>query len=422
MRRALTILFVGFFGLSSAPADETKEGKLAGGGCYACHLESEDPVAVNWKNDVHAKAGIGCETCHGGNPNTDDMDVAKAKETGFKGSPKRVDIPALCGKCHSNAEFMKRYNPLLPVDQLEKYGTSVHGKKIRQGDNRVAQCASCHGAHGIRKVNDPQSPVYASNLPKMCAGCHADEKYMAPYGIPTNQFHDYVESVHGKALLEKGDVRGAPACNDCHGNHGAAPPGVDTIANICGTCHSHNAELFMASPMAKPLSKEPLGECIACHGKHNITHTSDELVGTSDKAVCMKCHKEGEMGGHKGAVFAGFVAESITKYKGETDRVSAIVRDAEEKGMDLTEAADSMQAARQALIQARTELHAFKKEPLEAKFTEGYGHLKKAEGFGRVALKEYVTRRTGLAISTLLLTLVVIALAMKIRSLPPPKP
>jgi predicted CXXCH cytochrome family protein len=254
----------------------------------------------------------------------------------------------------------------------------------------------------------------------MCATCHADEKYMSPYGIPTNQFHDYVESVHGKALLEKGDVRGAPACNDCHGNHGAAPPGVDTIANVCGACHRHNADLFLMSPMAKPLSKDPLGECMACHGKHKIMHTTDELAGVSDKAVCMKCHKEGEMGGPKGAVFAAYFADAITKYKDETERVTAVIKEAEEKGMDVAEANDVLQSARQALIQARTELHAFSKPPLEAKFVEGYAHLKKAEESGRVALKEYVTRRAGLAVSTILLTLVVIALAFKIRALPPP--
>jgi predicted CXXCH cytochrome family protein len=374
----------------------------------------EDPVAADWSHDVHAKAGIGCHDCHGGDSHADDPDIAKSKKAGFKGAPKRVDIPALCGSCHGNATYMKKYAPLLPIDQLEKYWTSVHGQRIRKGDHKVAQCVSCHGAHGIRKVNDPNSPVYPSNLPKMCAGCHADKKLMAEYKIPTTQYEEYVESVHGKALLERGDVRGAPACNDCHGNHGATPPGLATIANVCGTCHAHNAELFLASPMAKPLSEEPLGECIACHGKHKIMHTSDNLVGNRPESLCMKCHEPVE----KGAEFAAYVSAALTGYKGELDAVRVVLENADQKGMDVTEGNDLLQAGNQSLIQARTELHAFAKSQIEAKLAEGRESLKKAEAFGLQALKEHKTRRIGLGVSTLLLTLVVIGLALKIRSLP----
>ena len=44
--------------------------------------------------------------------------------------------------------------------------------------------------------------------------------------------------------------------------------------------------------------------------------------------------------------------------------------------------------------------------------------LKKARGHAEEAHQESITRRLGLAISTILLTLLVIALAFKIRSLP----
>jgi hypothetical protein len=39
--------------------------------------------------------------------------------------------------------------------------------------------------------------------------------------IPHNQYEKFARSVHGIALLKKHDS-GAPACNICHGNHGAA--------------------------------------------------------------------------------------------------------------------------------------------------------------------------------------------------------
>ena len=43
--------------------------------------------------------------------------------------------------------------------------------------------------------------------------------------------------MHHTAMVDRNDLS-APTCNDCHGNHGAAPPGVDAIANVCGTCHT----------------------------------------------------------------------------------------------------------------------------------------------------------------------------------------
>jgi predicted CXXCH cytochrome family protein len=165
--------------------------------------------------------------------------------------------------------------------------------------------------------------------------------------------------------------------------------------------------------MAKPLSTEPLGECIACHGKHRIMHTSDDLVGDRPGAVCMRCHRNGQ----KGAEFAAFVSKSLTGYKKDFDRVTALVNEAGQKGMDVTEGMDALQGARQSLIQTRTELHSFAKPTVEAKLKEGEGNLRKAEGFGLQALRENKGRRVGLAISTILLTLVVIGLALKIRSL-----
>ena len=67
---------------------------------------------------------------------------------------------------------------------------------------------------------------------------------MKEYGIPTDQYEKYSKSVHGVALLQKHDL-GAPACNKCHGNHGATPPGVESISKVCGTCHALNADLVL---------------------------------------------------------------------------------------------------------------------------------------------------------------------------------
>ena len=54
---------------------------------------------------------------------------------------------------------------------------------------------------------------------------------MAGYNIPTDVVTKYKQSVHYEALTKKGDLS-APTCNICHGNHGATPPGVESVANV----------------------------------------------------------------------------------------------------------------------------------------------------------------------------------------------
>ena len=67
----------------------------------------------------------------------------------------------------------------------------------------------------------------------------AHERLHAPdqAPLPTDQLANYQQSVH-YAALTKGNDLSAPTCNDCHGNHGAAPPGAGSVVNVCGTCHA----------------------------------------------------------------------------------------------------------------------------------------------------------------------------------------
>ncbi len=75
---------------------------------------------------------------------------AMSKAAGFRGKIQRNQIPELCGHCHSDGAFMRKYNPSLRTDQLAQYKTSVHGKRLLQGDTKVAVCIDCHGVHDLR--------------------------------------------------------------------------------------------------------------------------------------------------------------------------------------------------------------------------------------------------------------------------------
>jgi len=250
--------------------------------CITCHAQLDGPTAEptrHWDVDVHGLAGLGCEACHGGDPSpalAEDAEAAMSPARGFAPAPNRLQIPDFCARCHSDAAFMKRFDPQGRVDQLAEYRTSVHGLRNADGDSKPATCIDCHGVHGIRPVDSPESPVYATRVPETCGRCHADAAFMAPYGIPTDQLARYRLSQHAGALLERGDTA-APACNDCHGNHGAAPPGVQSVAFVCGHCHGREALLFSGSLKKELFANLEQAECTVCHDHHEIRHPTPEL-------------------------------------------------------------------------------------------------------------------------------------------------
>lgn len=256
--------------------------------CVNCHNtlsgNLKTPVQ-DWESSIHYQRSVLCEDCHGGDATKTAKEQAHATQAGFIGKPNIVDIPALCASCHARVETMRQYD--LPTDQWAKYQQSVHGIKLAQGDLKVATCFTCHDGHGTKKTNDPTSKVYPLNVPGMCAACHANVEYMKGYNIPTNQFALYSQSVHGQALLVKQDTR-APSCATCHGTHGAAPPGYDEVANVCGSCHTATQEYYLKSQHASGKAGTP--KCVTCHGRYDVMQPTDELYVSSDTRACTSCH------------------------------------------------------------------------------------------------------------------------------------
>ncbi|MBM2846627.1 MAG: exported protein of unknown function [Bacteroidetes bacterium] len=189
----------------AAPASSA----LAQDQCRACHEALGDTPSTLFKKDIHARMGLSCADCHGGNPKTEDMEAAMNKSAGYFGVPKGDGILKVCARCHSSAPIMvKKFNSLLPMNQAELLSTSVHGTLSTTGKEAIAACTNCHGAHGIVKKDDPASLVNALNLPKTCAKCHSDARYMRTYnpGLPIDQYDKYRMSVHGKRNTS-GDIK-----------------------------------------------------------------------------------------------------------------------------------------------------------------------------------------------------------------------
>jgi hypothetical protein len=311
--------------------------------CTACHAnpeffteEEQLSIPESWQASVHADVGISCHDCHGGNSSMELADdMAGAMDPAFSTNPFRdvpafQEIPEFCGRCHSDPAYMKRFRPDTRVDQVEEYWTSGHGKALKEGNEKVANCTRCHGSHGILRADNPRSSVYPTQVAVTCGKCHADPEWMSgildrhgePY--PVDQVAEWRQSVHARGLIVKGDLT-SPTCNDCHGNHGAAPPGLESVTFVCGQCHGREAELFRQSPKhagfvrhneylvatggegcsachvePEPASRlsgvKTLGECTACHGNHAVMRPVTAMLSVIPKTPCEFCHGQIEAG------------------------------------------------------------------------------------------------------------------------------
>jgi len=337
VRRCFLILVVLLAPVAALAQSSPAQGSAQVSSCIACHGnadmvgEAGVKIVSGVEHGVHAAAGLSCQDCHGGNPDpslAQDMDKAmdpKFKPNPFRGAPERTAIPAFCGRCHSDASYMKKFNPELRVDQEQEYWTSQHGKLLKKGDTKVATCIDCHGVHGILNPKDPTAPVYPTHVAETCAKCHADPKHMAGYKLPdgrplpVDQYALWKQSVHAHDLLVNEDLS-APTCNDCHGNHGATPPGLDSLAFVCGQCHAREADLFRASkkkqlfddhngylqsagaqgcaachsapdPAAKITTIHSFSECVTCHGNHGIVRPTLAMLAPLPPTPCALCHE-----------------------------------------------------------------------------------------------------------------------------------
>ena len=361
-----------------------------------------------FKDDVHARAGLTCASCHG---------PAQAAPGG--GAPvyapiRRTAVAPLCAKCHSDAAYMRTFSPRVRVDEYAQYMTSQHGKRMSAGETRVATCSDCHHAHGILEIRDARSPVAPTHVAETCATCHADAARMNPFKRPPEIFADWSKSVHAAALLERGD-KSAPTCSTCHGSHGAMPPGVDAVANICAECHVREAELFRASKKKALFAAMGQGDCIVCHSNHRIEPPKDAWVGLDEKAVCATCHDTTI----PGADTINGVRKGFDDLAARVAGAKAVLAQAETAGMLVEDGKLALHDADEAHVRLRVLVHAFATPPFDEILKPGLAAADKAAQLGHDAIKELQYRRRGLAIATLVILGFLATLYVKIRRLPP---
>jgi predicted CXXCH cytochrome family protein len=218
--------------------------------------------------------------------------------------------------------------------------------------------------------------------------------------------------VHGRLLLEEGDLS-APVCNDCHGNHGAAPPGIASVRNVCGQCHSVMAEFFDQSAHGEIFNERDLPGCATCHEHHAVQPVSDDALAQRAVDVCNRCHLPPDTLGVQFERMAA-VLDSLLDAE-EASR--ALLEEAENAGMEVSQAFFELEDVNNVQTRAHSAIHAFRVAPVREEVAAGLAITARAEERGREALEEHRFRRVGLGLSSAIILLLIVGLLLKIRQL-----
>lgn len=140
----------GFFGGASASAASR---------CVDCHTAIHSPPSVasrlaEWQQSPHAAHGVGCEQCHGGDPQQDQPQWAHRGilHSSRPNSPvNRANLFRTCAPCHAS--------------QAVAFSESLHRVLLEGDDLRAPSCSTCHGSMTARV---PAPDV----LEARCASCH----------------------------------------------------------------------------------------------------------------------------------------------------------------------------------------------------------------------------------------------------------
>ncbi len=174
-------------------------------------------------------------------------------------------------------------------------------------------------------------------------------------------------------------------------------------------------ELFEQSPHKKAFDENNYPECESCHGNHHIIRTTDKLIGNQPESVCVSCHKESD--NNKGYFIAGRMKSLLDSLTVMDNYAKIKLEEATQKGMDVQDAVYSLKDIRQIILQSRTNIHTFNLEKFEEFIGQGYDIANKAKIAGQEAVDDYYFRRIGLGISTIVVTILVIGLFIKLKKI-----
>jgi DmsE family decaheme c-type cytochrome len=187
--------------------------------CLSCHASAHP----NFERSPHAKASVGCTSCHS---------IHGSKEETLLKAPQ----PTLCYQCHA--------------DQKAQFDMPIH-HRVNEG---LIKCTDCHDVHGTFLANNLRS---TEDQNQICTKCHTD--------------------VRGPFTFEHAPVR-AEGCVTCHTPHGSQNPrllNMPSIATLCNQCHS---PLSAGGVHGLDAGSTTVTPCITCHTMIHGSNVSQAFV------------------------------------------------------------------------------------------------------------------------------------------------
>lgn len=240
---------------------------------------------------------MGCEECHGGDPNEPDW---KKAHNDVVRDPSYTDLSETCGICHE--------------DIAENFPTSLHASHVpfktiigaRTSDDeavypkvdaaREAHCTSCHSTCGQCHISRPaavgggllDSHLFQKSPPMhtVCTACHGsriEKEYMGKNkGIPpdvhkTKYFKckkcHTADEMHGDGneYANRYEVENAPKCKNCH---------EDIYADTAENARQH--QLHKDRVSCQVCHSMPYKNCFSCHfGKDKLGYKYFKTKGST---------------------------------------------------------------------------------------------------------------------------------------------
>ncbi|MBN1448749.1 MAG: hypothetical protein JXA28_12530, partial [Bacteroidetes bacterium] len=203
--------------------------------CLECHqkpnLRAEEgrSMYVNYQDLGHSRhLSVACSQCHSG------VNISHTRPCDT------IDKTVDCSACHPQ--------------EADRYDQSIHGTMSAKNDPDAPSCLDCHGTHRILGKRNPNSRTFPTRVPMLCGECHRHgEKGAVRTKDKEAVVEHYIESIHGKGLLQSGLVVTAQ-CTDCHTAHDTQPSSDPrssvheaNVSKTCGTCHHGIEEQFAQS-------------------------------------------------------------------------------------------------------------------------------------------------------------------------------
>ena len=188
--------------------------------CLKCHAASHP----NFERSPHAKAGVGCTSCHS---------VHKSEE---KAELLRASQPQLCFQCHN--------------DVKPQFDMPFH-HKVNEG---LVKCNDCHDAHGTFEKANLKS---TADMNAVCTKCHTETR--------------------GPFVFEHAAVKaeGCVGCHTPHGSQNARLLNMPNINGLCNQCHSPVANSTVHGLDAGSASQTP---CVNCHTMIHGSNVSQAFI------------------------------------------------------------------------------------------------------------------------------------------------